>query len=422
VASAAPQVATRKPRGPRAASPDTPQSRSGGRKRPLPWRVALLAGGFGVVIAALVAIYALQSGPGSPTPTAKGPRPPALLLVDRSGEVDRFPTLRAAMQKAIPGDHIIVREETWEETLQLTQDLLPGGNVWVEGRTAAGKPVRWAPGPGHAGGKPLLEVLGVSGVRFENFELDGQGKLDDLVVLSGLCPGLELGRLQLRGYRRAAVRTQNLVGLPNERKDDRKLITLAGLRTLPAEGAEALRFEAAPGQLTRHVLVRDGRFDGPAKAAIVFVGEAADVVIENCRVADVGVGVALLKREPVPPVHFTLSSSTFYDVATFLDLAAAPSPGKYGPAVVQNNLFVNAGALVRVAGGTPDKLDWLAGRVWNACDPDAPGGKLLGCMKVDATGLKLLPENDRLFLRYDRMSPLFRAAPGEKPAGAPPIE
>src|SRR5262249_28104975 len=155
------------------------------------------------------------------------------------------------------------------------------------------------------------------------------------------------------------------------------------------------RFEAAPGQLTRHVVVRDGRFDGPAKAAFVFEGEAADVVIEDCRVADVGVAVGLPRREPVPPVHFTLSSSTFYNVATFLDVAAPPHP-KYGPAVVQNNLFVNVGTLLRLDGGPPPaKVDWLAGRVWNGCDRDLPGGALLGCEKVDASGLKLLPENDR---------------------------
>src|SRR5262249_42769580 len=160
-----------------------------------------------------------------------------------------------------------------------------------------------------------------------------------------------------------------------------------------------------------------------ARAAFVFAGEATDVQIEGCRVAEVGAAVTVPRREPAAPVRFTLASSTFYKVGTLLDLAAVPPHDKYGPAGVQGNLVVGGRPVAgRDGGARPARWDWLAGRVWNGCDRDLPGGALLGCEKVDVGGLNLLPDSDREFLRYAKSSPLFRAAPGEKPAGAPPVE
>src|SRR5262249_13161897 len=91
------------PRAPsRGGALETPPPGPAARPAPFPWRVALLLGGTALGLLALVLAYALDGGP---RPTPRGPRAPALLLVDHSGEADRFPSIRAALEKAIPGDH-----------------------------------------------------------------------------------------------------------------------------------------------------------------------------------------------------------------------------------------------------------------------------------------------------------------------------
>jgi hypothetical protein len=318
----------------------------------------------------------------------------------------------------MPGDRILVREPEWHETLTIDAATLPGGSIILEGRTAkAGQLVAWRPGPNHPKGQPLLQIRGVSKLRIEGFALDGQDTCVDLVRLAGLCPGLVLDRLELLGFVRTAVSLKELLG------EERNPVVLTRSRFRGSPSSVAIRFESLAHGANRFVQIRDCRLDGPGRAAFMLTGSVSDVLVEDNRVAGFDAFLVYPSAHPQPNVHLQVVHNTAFDLGTFLAFEAEPPMPSAGPWVVENNLLVKVPRPLRLGSDPlPNRLAILKREAWNGCDhPEGDGAALLGCRPV--TTSDLVTQLDNLsFLRYPRSSPLSRAAPGDRPVGAPPEE
>src|SRR5581483_8298232 len=136
---------------------------------------------------------------------------PARHLVSRNSNERAFKTVTEALRQAVPNDHIVVDDDIWEEQLVLTKM-----NRGVTIEAAAGKSVEWRCPDGAGEKKYLLFASDAAGVRLKGFTLNGRNLVDEILLVSGHCPGLTLENLSLRGFKRYAVLCANCAGSPSE--------------------------------------------------------------------------------------------------------------------------------------------------------------------------------------------------------------
>jgi hypothetical protein len=204
------------------------------QQRVRPWWELVLVGMmiFAAVAAGLIYLIGLILN----RPNAATTRPPELrtLRVKAAGGPGTFPTLRAAKQEVRAGEHIVIQDETVEDSIFPLDHTFPKG-VTIEGE--AGKTVVWRARPG-TNPADLLHVEGVEGLHVKNLTFDGGGALDKLILLLGTCPGLTLEDLELRGYRSCGVLVMQCEG------SSERPVTF---KNLTARGAKAsLSFDLAP--------------------------------------------------------------------------------------------------------------------------------------------------------------------------------
>ena len=60
--------------------------------------------------------------------------------------------------------------------------------------------------------RAMLDATDVEGVRVQNLEFDGKGAADTGVLVSGICPGLVIEGVAVRGVKNAAFRMTNASG------------------------------------------------------------------------------------------------------------------------------------------------------------------------------------------------------------------
>ncbi len=228
------------------------------------WAVA------GGVAAACVLVFILWriflgSKPRSVTPTPSAG--PQVLRVQR-GRADQpgtFDTLRDALARAKDQDRIQVFDDLIEEQITLADARLAKG-VSVESGLE-GKSVVWRAPAQVKHGEPLLRISGVEGLSLQGFVLDGQGRVKELVAVSGLCPGLTLDNLRLHGFTAHAIALVNCEGL---RGKPVRLSRLHIKRALPGE--TAVFFDALPkvrGGVNQHVVLRDIQVEGGEGPAVL---------------------------------------------------------------------------------------------------------------------------------------------------------
>jgi hypothetical protein len=115
--------------------------------------------------------------------------------------------------------------------------------------------------------EPLKQMLLLSGgaeIVVKTFDFEGGGKVEDLIVLTGLCPGSRLENLTLHGFNRSAIKIYNCAGsLENPLK-------LTGLRIFTRHDTDAaLLFDLRPNIQdpadNQYTTVDDCLISGPAK-------------------------------------------------------------------------------------------------------------------------------------------------------------
>jgi hypothetical protein len=261
-----------------------------------------------------------------------------------------------------------------------------------------------------------VEVDNIAGAEVRGLKVDGEGKVDELVHLRGFCPRLRLADLDLRGFRRCAVRATNLVGDPDP-------VTLSHLRVFGGlKGGVGVRLESKGGTC-RYITLSNSRFDGPGDSALLLGGEFADVQFSQNRVFGLEAVVRYQSGPRPPSTHMKLTNCTAYQAGALLSLRVPPNVEAFGPWLVEHNLLLSTRAALLVGGKAPGVAAFLVRPAWNGADDvTIPGAGLLGCVRLDVRDVDTHPDNDRLFLRYLKGSKLFKAAPGGKPVGVRPFE
>jgi serine/threonine protein kinase len=267
-----------------------------------------------------------------------GQRAPTTLLVGVAGGPHTYPTIRAAFDNSIPGDTILVQVDI-EEAVCLRGDGGKGKDVILKAEAGPNKRVIWRAPPNHPEGEPLLELAGVQGMRVKGFHFDGQKKLNDLIVVSGRCPGTVLDELQCNNFKRCAIRFNGGSG------EAERPVLLHRIRAIGDKSNEAVVFlEAGPDQPNQHVHIQESRFWCPAnnlgKSAIQIAGPAADIVIQRNRILRMTDGVHCKKTDAPLRLGLKLEHNTFANLERGLHLEAMPPEDKQNRLEIKDNLFL----------------------------------------------------------------------------------
>src|SRR5262249_53681450 len=110
----------------------------------------------------------------------------------------------------------------------------------------------------------LLLLSEAPGVVVKDFEFDGGSQVEDLIVVTGSCPGARLEGIVLRGFTRSGIKLVNCEG------NSEQPLTLANLRILTGHDNDAgLLFDLSPNIKdpadNQHIVVEDCFVTGPAK-------------------------------------------------------------------------------------------------------------------------------------------------------------
>jgi serine/threonine protein kinase len=301
-------------------------------------------------------------------PAAKPPaHDPVILKVSHSGEPGTFPNIPTALLKAQPGDRIQICEEVWEEALQLTGDDGLGREVSIESGLPNGKPVQWRLPGAHKEDQPLLKLSGFTSLAIRGCVLDGQDRVQNLIVLSGSCPGLTLEDLHLKGFRRSALCFRDCQGGTDQP------LSVHRIRVTPTrESVSALAFEGRPEDGSANIAVADCRFEGPYQAAVAFTGPVSDVEFKRNRFYNSVDGLLYRKTDPVAPLRLTLANNTFGAVErAALHFETTPARDR-SHVVLTGNLFTHTTTLGQIDDFRPEPRATQAQWIW-ADDPAPPG-------------------------------------------------
>jgi serine/threonine protein kinase len=177
----------------------------------------------------------------SPEPVAPPPRLPLQVSKD-AGRPKAFRSIQQALRHAEPGDII----ELWDEKHQENVTVDPSrGRTDVTLRAAEGKQISWS---ARDDKNPILSLSAAESFKLQGdgITLDGQRKVQDLVVLSLTSPGLTLQDVRLQGFTRYGMRIVNCQG------EEKKPVRLVKLQTDfkgDIKKAAALFFDATTGVL-----------------------------------------------------------------------------------------------------------------------------------------------------------------------------
>jgi hypothetical protein len=168
-------------------------------------------------------------------------------------------SLRDALEKAKPGDHIIIRDELIEEHI----DLKRRKGITIEGER--GRNVIWRSPRNARASVPILSVERVEDVRITGLTLDGQGRVDMLLRMTGRCPGLTLDHLTLTDAKECAVSIASCSG------SESRPVSLSDLKVTASQTLEAgIVLEVSPTatetQVNDHLTVQDCWFEGDIRA------------------------------------------------------------------------------------------------------------------------------------------------------------
>jgi serine/threonine protein kinase len=201
----------------------------------------------GVVLLALVAllIYAFSGA-------SKDDKKRGIIHIRNADPAITLQALIEALEQAGPDTRIVV-ESNLEGSLRIDASRIKPG-VTVE--ADPGKTIVWTAGANPA--SPLIEIS-AEGFVLRGFTINGNNEVNDLIRLTGRIPGATLSRLQLKGFKRAAVQVRNCQGESGRR------VTISELVTPPDANAEtpvAFDIDSLRPAPSSFLAIRNCRFDG----------------------------------------------------------------------------------------------------------------------------------------------------------------
>jgi hypothetical protein len=207
------------------------------------------------------------------------------LLVSRR-QPTAFKSVREALDKAAPGDHVRVVDEQIEEQLYLERKLWDAEVVLESGLD---KPVVWTAPSRFEPDRPLVSLVNVGGLRIKGFMLDGEDRIQEGVRFLGHCPGLVLEGVQLKRFRAHDVHLMNCEGERNRKIGLVAVRTVAGTAKRESAFAFTIHKNIPAVQQTQELVVRDCRFEGPYEKPVQVTGVMDRVEwANNLRLAEDG--------------------------------------------------------------------------------------------------------------------------------------
>jgi len=208
------------------------------------------------------------------TPPALPPKPaPHRLFVNKAGRNNEFTSIDSALARAKPGDHIVITDDVIEEQLTLNRKF----DVTIEAEP--GKVVEWRFPEAGGAGNHLLHVSGVRGLKLLGIAYDGRNKVDEIIEVSGNCPGLTMEDLSLKGFLRYGIVFANCAGTSS------RPVILRNLQITNAEKQKeaALAFTVLPNiadpRVNEHIQVIDCHLNGTFRTPVAANPSALQSVI-----------------------------------------------------------------------------------------------------------------------------------------------
>ena len=381
--------------------------------------ILIAAAGVGLLLALAGGGYALYRAfapvpPPPPRPaTAAGVRTWYVTRAGDGGDPEHtVPGLLAAVQKAGPGDTIVIRDDQIEDEPIQIDAKMRLRDVTIEAGNGA-RSVRWVPG-GTGEAAAALKIIGQEGLRVRGLVIDAPGRFDYGVFVTGHVPGLLVEDVTVRGPRVAGFRL-------NLTADAARPAVLNRVRVaVDSPDAVGVLFAGDARLVTRSARLTASRIDGPPQggAGVRFAGPAADVEVWHNRISSVDAGVVF--AEPISDktaVRVRIAGNTFRavrDAGIRCDLVLPPNPPP--DIVIADNYFLGTAALAKAPDG---KLPGLKAET-NARDQASKEGNVpLAAIETPPTGLDQNPAGDS-YLRYGKDSPLNSVGPNKVPVGVPP--
>lgn len=381
--------------------PPAPVARANNH-RPHWWAVAV-----GVILAVAVLAYLvwrMSAGAAGGPPVVVRPILHRL-LVARDSQRGEFRTVAAAIEQARPGDEVVVLDAAHEEPNPLTLDARRGAGVTIRGGNG-GQPVTWRLPTDKAAGW-LVEIVNCDGPRLIGFVFDGRGAVDTPLRLSGSNPGATIEDVRVQNFRQAGVKLAGCGGEPG------RPVTLHRVRVTAEGGNADAGLVVAADIPSRHIAVRDCRFEGPFTAAVAVDGPAEDVVIEHSRLWRAAEGVRCRRDAAGQPLRLTVAGNTFADMRDAVTIGGATADGRVD---LRQNLFINCGSALK-AETAPSRKVVVADL--NARDKATQNGALPAPAHEHVVEFVAADPGRDGFLTYRKENPLAKAGPNGTPIGVP---
>ncbi|MFO0804584.1 MAG: serine/threonine-protein kinase [Gemmataceae bacterium] len=323
-------------------------------------------------------------------PAATDPGRSKRLIVSKSpgGNDPVFATLTDAVRKAQSGDTIVINEPVLTEPgLRFSRTMK---DITIEAGPQGKTVIEFSSG-GASGSVPIIEVMnGTENITFKNLEFDGKGVADFGFLVSGLAPGLVLENVTVRGVKSVPFRLSTAAGLPG------RPITLEHVRAVLAPSNEAAVLFAVPANSTielKHIIVRNSRFEGPARAGIKADGSLVDVEITGNRFFSLDAALVFTRVPESRPYKCTVGQNTIYDAKVGVQFPG--NPGGKMEIAVSRNYFAKTPAIVDGPGVVG------VNATENGQRESGAGNGPISAVALDAP--QLLPPNpndDATFLRF----------------------
>jgi len=270
---------------------------------------AVIGGSVVVLLGVVLGVYFAFFNKSSAEPTTPGERSKRLIVSKTPGGADpTFATLSEAIQRSAPGDTIVINEPTLTEpSLRFVRkkDLiiesgLPGGKpVVIEFSSAGG-----------GGSSSMIELQNTENVRLKNLDLDGKGVADHGVQITGIAPGLLIEGVTVRGVKTASFRLQTAAGQPG------RPLTLDRVRAILTQSNEAgviITVPATSTTVSRDIVIRNSRFEGPARAGVKCEGSLVDVEFSGNRFFRLDAGLVFTRVAEGRPYKALVNLNTIYE-------------------------------------------------------------------------------------------------------------
>jgi serine/threonine protein kinase len=378
-----------------------------------------------ILLGILWAVY--HGGPESKKGASTRSTARIFYVTPQKSKADDFLTIKDALVRARPGDRVLIQKDLHEEHLQV-EDGRYGKGVLLEGQSPNGGRTIWRL-PKNSKEKALLELHNTEGLAVKGFALDGENRLDDLVVLFGECPGLTLESVECQGFKHSAVNILHCTGTAE------RPVALMGLRATTVNKAEAALLFNHRESITKphgndHIRVSDCVFVGPFSAAVELIGPERDLEFRGNRFFGAENGFLYKPSKAANPLQMTIASNTLCKLQTGLALESLPELINSIPnskVSLEKNLFAQTPIVAKVPlspeeqAKNAETVQTLASQLirssGNVRDPSSQEGNII--LKAFAVVFPRLPQdpNDQQrFLRYPKNSPLTEhGSPGVPP-------